>query len=55
MKQHEKDAFNFELDQIRKMRGLRKGTTMIFNSGILYPVGYSLIMKVSVNDNEAKG
>lgn len=47
--------FNFQLNHIRAMWGLRKGTTIIFNKLDLIPVGYmNLFQQPAVNDNETK-
>lgn len=50
-----RSKFNFELDQIRKMWGLRKGVTLIIFDLTIIPIGYiGEGQSKFVNDNEAK-
>lgn len=50
-----KSKWNTELDHIRKLWSLRKGTNLILEGYNLIPVGYSHhIQQPYQNDNEAK-
>lgn len=46
---------NEELNHVRAMWGLRKGTTLIFNAYDLEAIGYMCAIYLPIaNDNEAK-
>lgn len=46
---------NEQLDHIRIMWGIPKGTTLIFFRTIVIPIGLDLPSGYPLNDNEAKG
>ena len=47
--------FDFQINHIRFMWGLRKGVTIIYNNQDVIPVGYmNLFQQPAANDNEVK-